>query len=287
MTRIPRRNLLLAGTALPAVLSAARKAMSADTASPRRFEAVAGYEISDAVKLHALALLPLGSLEFHGPHNPLGTDAIIISGIAERVAALTNALLFPTVSFTHCPAHTARFQGTISIRPEVMTLYFEDILRSTLNLGFSRIFVLNGHDGNIGPARAAISKVAHENPSAAMLFASWWEMLPGEEMKQLGLFHQANGGHGHGGPLETSAVAAFRPEWVHPEKARDLPPPPDLGDGMPYYLEKATAESWPGYSGRVSETSVAKGRQLVQLSEGRLVKLVENWLAHSSTPGSW
>lgn len=289
MAKISRRKALLAGFALPAMVGAtSREAPSADDSKkPKRFEELAGFEVEGVSAEHPLAILPLGSLEFHGPHNPLGSDSIIISGIAERVAARTNGLLFPTVTFTQCPAQTANFRGTISVRPEVMSMYFADILRNILHLGFRKIFILNGHDGNIGPGRGAIAQVADETKDAALLFASWWEFLSGDMMKALGMFHQANGGHGHGGPLETSAVAAFRPDLIHLDKSRDLPEPPDLSGGAPYFLQKSKATDWPGYSGIVSESSGEKGRKLVQISEDGIVKLVENWLKRSDVPGSW
>jgi creatinine amidohydrolase len=289
MPYITRRNVLLAGLALPGVVEAAYRDASGDedTAKPKRFEELGGFEVSDAVSKHPLAILPLGSLEFHGPHNPLGSDSIIISGIAERVAVRTKGLLFPTINFTQCPAHTAHFQGTISVRPEVMTEYFADILRNILQFGFRKIFILNGHDGNIGPGRGAVAQVASETKDAALLFANWWEFVSSELMKTLGLFHQANGGHGHGGPLETSAVATFRPDLIHLEKARDLPEPPDLSGGAAYFLQKSTATDWPGYSGRMSEASAEKGGRLIQISEIGIVKLIENWLTHGEVPGSW
>jgi creatinine amidohydrolase len=289
MTSFSRREVLRAGIALPGIVEAAY-AGSPDAANPekpKRFEEVIGYEVEEAFSPQTLAILPLGSLEYHGPHNPLGVDSIIISGIAERVAVRTNGLLFPTVIFTQCPAHTAHFRGTISIRPEVMTMYFADILRNILHLGIRKIFILNGHDGNIGPGRGAIAQVADETKDSALMFASWWEFLSGERMKAMGMFHQANGGHGHGGPLETSAVAAFRPDLVHVDKSKDLPEPPDFADGSPYFLQKSTAADWPGYSGHVSEASPEKGRKLVQISEDRIVKLIQNWLSHSEAPGSW
>jgi creatinine amidohydrolase len=257
------------------------------SAKPKRFEDTVGFEVADLMSRSGLAILPLGSLEFHGPHNPLGSDSIIISGIAERVAARTSGLLFPTISFTQCPAHTVQFRGTLSLRPEVMTVYFADVLRNIAHLGFGKILVLNGHDGNVGPGRGAIAQIADENKDAALLFVSWWEFLPSEMMKTLGMFHQANGGHGHGGPLETSAVAAFRPELVHLDQARDLPEPPDLSGGPPYFLQKSTAAGWPGYSGKITEASAEKGRKIVQISEDGIVKLVENWLQHDQVPGSW
>src|SRR5256714_11986683 len=203
MAQLTRRDVLLAGLALPGFAGALYRDAPGDDRSlkPKRFEETAGFELPEVVESHFLAILPLGSLEFHGPHNPLGSDSIIISGIAERVAARTRALLFPAVTFTQCPAHTSHFQGTISVRPEVMTLYFEDILRNILHLGFRKVFILNGHDGNIGPARGAVARIADEIQDAALLFANWWEFVSSETMKTMGLFHQSNGGHGHGGPL--------------------------------------------------------------------------------------
>src|SRR5437016_12982711 len=286
MTEIRRRNLLLAGLALPGIVGAVNHGAGDDSSEPKRFEDTVGFEVADVVVRSRLAILPLGSLEFHGPHNPLGSDSIIISGIAERVAARTAGLLFPTIRFTQCPAHTAQFRGTLSVRPEVMTLYLADVLRSISHLGFRKIFVLNGHDGNIGPGRGAIAEVANEMKDVALLLVSWWEFLPGEMMKTLAMFHQANGGHGHGGPLETSAVAAFRADLVHLDLAKDLPEPPDLSGGSPYFLEKSMATGWPGYSGNVSEASAEKGKEIVRISEDGIVKLVENWLKHDHVPGS-
>jgi creatinine amidohydrolase len=289
MTRLGRRDVLKAGLALPGLLGLAENRALGDERSPqpKRFEETAGFEIADAISRARLAIQPLGSLEFHGPHNPLGADSIIISGIAERVAVRTSALLFPTIRFTQCPAHTAYFRGTISLRPEVMTMYFADVLRNIALLGCRKILILNGHDGNIGPARGAIAQVANELRDTALMFVSWWEFLSSEIVKTLGLFHQSNGGHGHGGPLETSAVAAFRPDLVHLDRAKDLPEPPDLSGGSPYFLQKSTAADWPGYSGKISESSADKGKKVVQISEDGIVRLVENWLQHDQAPGSW
>ena len=289
MAHLGRRDALKAGLALPGLVGLVQSRALGDEQSPHitRFEETAGFDVADVVSRSRLAIQPLGSLEFHGPHNPLGADSIIISGIAERVAARTAALLFPTIRFTQCPAHTAHFRGTISLRPDLMTVYFADVLRNILVLGCSKILILNGHDGNIGPARGAVAQVANEFGDAALMFVSWWEFLSGEKMKTLALFHQSNGGHGHGGPLETSAVAAFRPDLVHLDRAKDLPEPPDLSDGSPYFLQKSSAANWPGYSGKVSEASADKGKQVVQISEDGIVRLVENWLQHDEAPGSW
>ena len=290
MEPVTRRAVLGAAMAVPVLFENLRgQGVEPENRQPppKRFEEVIGFEVASLASKHPFAMVPLGSLEFHGPHNPLGTDSIIISGIAESVAQQTNALLFPTVRFTQCPAHTAHFQGTMNIRPDVMTMYFAEILRNILHLGFRRVFVINGHDGNIGPARGAVAQVANEAPDSSLLFASWWEFLPGETMKSLHMFQQSNGGHGHGGPLETSAVAAFRSDLVSLDKARDLPPPPEMANGAPYFLQKSVASDWPGYSGHISEASAEKGRKLIRISEDGILKLIQNWLTHADAPGSW
>src|SRR5262245_60091644 len=110
-----RRDLFTALLTLPGIAWALADESSSQhkLATAPRFEEVAGCDMASIVSRCSLAILPLGSLEFHGPHNPVGADSIIISGIAERVADRMRALLFPTIRFTQCPAHTAQFRGTI------------------------------------------------------------------------------------------------------------------------------------------------------------------------------
>jgi creatinine amidohydrolase/Fe(II)-dependent formamide hydrolase-like protein len=74
---------------------------------------------------------------------------------------------------------------------------------------------------------------------------------------------------------------------MHLDQAKDLPEPPDLSGGPPYFLQKSTATGWPGYSGNVSEASAEKGKRIVQISEDGIVRLIENWLKHEEVPGSW
>jgi len=255
--------------------------------APVRFERVTGHRIQDEVRRAPLAILPLGSIEYHGPSGPAGTDSLIATGLAERLAARLGASLFPTIHYTHCPAHTAGFTGSVSMRPETVTAYFLDVLCGLVATGFNRIFVLNGHDGNIGPARLAISQTTHDHNSAAILLVSWWETLPGPLVDSLRLFDQPNGGHGHGGPLELSVAAAFAPESIEPGKGPDLPALSGISDGFPYYLEKSKGRNWPGYSGKLSEITASKGEKLVSIALDKLATLVRRWLADPEAPGSW
>lgn len=259
----------------------------APSPSVKRVDRIPGFALEDELKTARVAILPLGSIEYHGPSGPLGTDSLIAGGLAERVAARLGAVLFPTIDYTHTPAHTAALRGTLTIRPGTMAAFMTDVLGSMVKQGFDKILVLNGHDGNIGPARLAISQVTHEHPGTAMLLVNWWETLPGQLVDSMHLFDQPNGGHGHGGPLELSVAAVFAPEAVALGQGPDLPALQGFSDDFPYYLEKSHADGWPGYSGKLSEISAEKGEQLAQIAVDRLARLVETWLANPSAPGSW
>src|SRR5438874_26732 len=88
MEELTRRAVLRAALAAPALLDSLRGETPEhqDHQLPKRFEEVAGFEIAGLASTYQLAIVPLGSLEFHGPHNPVGADSIIISGIADHVA---------------------------------------------------------------------------------------------------------------------------------------------------------------------------------------------------------
>ncbi len=252
----------------------------------RSFGNQVGVDLERHVASAKLAILPLGAIEFHGPSGPPLTDSIIAEGLASEMAKELEASLLPALSYTHCPAHTAVFKGSISIRPEVVTSLLTDILRGLVDNGFQRIFVLNAHNGNVGPAQAAISQVARERPGVQILTVNWWETLPTPDVERLNLFQSGNGGHGHGGPLELSVAAAFAPDSVRAGMGPDLPALEGQAR-FPYYLEKSDAAGWPAYSGKLSEISAEKGKALADLAAKRMTDLVRAWLSDSGRPGSW
>ncbi|HXF05819.1 MAG TPA: creatininase family protein [Blastocatellia bacterium] len=291
-----RRRTVASLIALPAMMLGgiparrrpeARQPEQRATEPEREFVRITGYRLDEHVRESQLALLPLGSIEYHGPSGPPMTDSIIAAGLAERVAPRVKASVFPVVMFSHCPAHTAQFRGSVSIRPEVMTMYLADILRGIVANGFRRVFLLNGHDGNIGPARMAMSQVTADIRESQMMLVNWWETLPTPLVESLRLFTSGNGGHGHGGPLELSVAAVFAPASVEAGKGPDLPALTPLIEGVPFYLEKSQAENWPGYSGKLSEISREKGEKLVALAVEKLSTLIEEWIKKPTHPGSW
>src|ERR1700710_1798109 len=93
-------------------------------------------------------VLPLGSMEQHGPHLPLATDSWIVGEVARRLEseAPNEVVLFPTQWLGHSPHH--RKFGCVSLGMRPYMDLIGGLCRSLVELGARRIFLLNGHGGN-------------------------------------------------------------------------------------------------------------------------------------------
>ena len=175
-------------------------------------------------------ILPLGSLESHGDHLPFGTDAmtahLLALGIASRIP---KTAVLPPVSYG-MSEHYKEFSFTVSLKPETETAIIRDILESVQREGIRKVFILNGHDGNIPSIEIASRsvKIAHPEMRIVSLDA-WWntlsQLLPPD-------FFEVWNGLGHGGEGEMSIGLALFPELCNLLNARgvvpDLPPYVDV-----------------------------------------------------------
>ncbi len=237
-----------------------------------------GFRAKEQLRGASLGILPMGSIEFHGPHAPLGTDSIIATAIAERVAKRLGGVLFPLIAYSHCPSATKGYPGTVSVRTDAMIEYLTEVFRGILAAGVKGILVLNAHDGNIEVVKAAGEVIADEFLDRFVLLINWWQTLPESFVNSLGFFSQS-GGHGHGGPLETSVVQAIKPEAVELSKGKDIDLKPGSANEVLHVVCGEThRETWAGYHGRVSEASKEKGETLIEESVKRIVKAVQEWI---------
>jgi hypothetical protein len=94
-----------------------------------------------------LALLPVGSVEMHGPHMPLGTDTIVARAFCLRLAEAADGLVLPDLAYTWAGA-TDGFAGTISLDPELLQRTVADITARLVRGGFRRIVIASFHGPN-------------------------------------------------------------------------------------------------------------------------------------------
>ncbi|RFC64322.1 creatininase family protein [Fulvimarina endophytica] len=166
-------------------------------------------------------ILPVAAVEAHGPHLPLGTDAILARSMVAKVAALAEpdwpGLFLPVQSFGASAEH-GRFPGTIDLGWRTFGDCVLAIGRSLKRAGFERMAIVNAHGGN----SAMMSQTALDLRAEDGLFVattSWLRfgypdgLLPAGEIAE-GI---------HGGAVETSLMLHLAPELVRREHIADFP----------------------------------------------------------------
>jgi creatinine amidohydrolase len=174
-------------------------------------------------------VVPLGSLEQHGPHLPLFTDSLIISNVTERVEKLRSEriVVLPVQWLGHSPHHR-RF-GCVSLDLQPYIDLIRGICRSLINLGVRKIFLLNGHGGNDIPCKAAQRELKSEFEELRdlyIVYATYWNLAAEEFGK---IRSSPEGGMGHACEMETSALLASDPDLVDMSKAARGGPGPEMG----------------------------------------------------------
>jgi creatinine amidohydrolase len=108
-------------------------------------------EISAAAE-GAIAVLPVGSLEQHGRHLPVGTDSLLAEAVSREAADRAaergvDVVVFPTIWTGFAPQHVAS-GGTVTLEKETVLALLEEVVESIAGMGFGRILAVNGHGGN-------------------------------------------------------------------------------------------------------------------------------------------
>lgn len=206
----------------------------------------------------SLVILPVGSVEQHGPHLPLGTDVLIASHLAGRLAQRLPALVAPPIWYAG-PSDPAsggglRFPGTMALPGHLLGASVAEIFRECFRHGAAGIAVLNGHFENaaflVEAAREVLAPADRSGHKIVLL--NWWEHISDA------MLARAFGGEfpgweaEHAGVMETSLMHVFEPHLVHLERIPpDAAPPP-----LPRYKVFPEPERWVPASGILHRAAV-------------------------------
>lgn len=216
------------------------------------------------------AILSVGSCENHGAHLPFGTDTLVSYKVSVKIAQkCENLLVLPpvTVGFSE---HYSKFPFTMSIKSETLIEVLKDLLESIIKNGITKIFIMNGHDGNIAPIEVASRaiKVAYPKVKIASLDA-WWvaagKLLPKDTF-------EIWDGLGHAGEGETSISLALHEELCDMKYARGVVP-----DNLPENIDikwNFAEITDCGAGGDPTKATVEKGKKMEKV----LVDLVSNFI---------
>ncbi|MCX8171365.1 MAG: creatininase family protein [Candidatus Bathyarchaeota archaeon] len=111
------------------------------------FEHMTSLDLKEASERGLIAILPIGSIEAHGPHMPLGTDSISAFEIAKRAAEKEEAIVLPPLYYAYV-LENRHFPGTISLTAKTLLDLLEEICDEVARNGFKKILIVNGHGGN-------------------------------------------------------------------------------------------------------------------------------------------
>jgi len=172
-------------------------------------------QIASLARQDAVVIIPTGATEQHGPHLPVGTDAIIASEIATRAVKRASdsvpVLLLPALTYGSSQHHMM-YSGTVSLHDDLFISQLVDIGNSIVNHGFRRLLFVNGHGGNIAPLHLVIDRIRQGAKREVCIVASTYWQLIAHTIRESRRSH--SGGIGHAGEVETSLMLALYPQLV-------------------------------------------------------------------------
>ena len=191
--------------------------MGAPSGKKVHWQEMLRHELLVALERRPVVIVPVGSVEQHGPHCPMDVDISIPFHLAVRTADAIDdfpVIVAPPVSygFTH---YNMGEVGTLTLKLELFIELLCDISRSLWANGFERIILLNGHGGNQAPTWNASVKLAEEDVWALAL--TYWNMAT-DELRAWGE-EDDEGSIGHGGEWETSLQLYLREHLVDMDRA--------------------------------------------------------------------
>ena len=176
-------------------------------------EELSWLDVRNYLQTNDLIILPIGSIEQHGPHLPLATDSINVMHLAVNAAERTGILVAPIiktgVSFNHID-----FPGTLSVQPETLTNLLIDVVRSLVHHGFKKILLLNGHGGNNSAIETAGIKLRIEFTKIIIgILHSWLLCKDATDVLESPIRYHADEG-------ETSRLLVSSKTLVHMDRAK-------------------------------------------------------------------
>ena len=237
----------------------------------------------------AVAVLPLGATEQHGPHLPLCVDTVLVEGIVSaalaHLAEQDPVWVLPTQSLGLSTEHMA-FAGTLSLSPQTVIQLWCDIGASVARAGFKKLLLFNAHGGNVGLMDVVARELRGQH--GLLVYTSSWYNLPldAQAMQPFSADELRFGVHA--GDVETSMMLALAPETVKMSFAQNFDSTSRLraasyavlGDGKSAKLGWHMQDYNPqGAAGNAAAATAAKGQALVASAGEQLARLLQELIA--------
>ena len=208
-------------------------------------------------KKKQIAIIPVGSIEQHGPHLPISTDSDIVTEIASKFSDKVKGILLPTISYGISDEHFPLFN--LSIKKSTLSKILEDICESLIKNGISKIIIINGHYGNLDSLRSFERK---QKTRRKIEIFSYWKYMDRE--------------FDHAGNVETSIMLAISKN-VDMRKAKKGFQTDGMSKQEISKINKLAQKSFPkvtgnGVWGDPTRSSARLGRKIIKEVVNNLVK---------------
>lgn len=236
------------------------------------------WQLEQRAKVVNTTILPIGSLEQHGPHLPLDTDSFDAEYIVEKAVKRLDSprpLILPTIPYGVSDHHMG-FPGTVTIEPDTLQDLTVNIGRSVIQHGFMKLIILTGHGGNDAAIRTAGRRLKKE--TGMDVFMDSFDLMDPEKEGSIESKNDV-----HAGEFETSLVLANREELVDkriiPEEknSTDFPNPKLEFDHEPEFPFAWNTHDLTrtGVLGDPTKASKEKGEKLWEAGIERLKERIE------------
>ena len=236
-------------------------------------------QLKSLADVNAIVVVPVGSMEQHGPHLPVKVDALLATEVARRVAlkVQTNQpiVVTPTV-WCGLAEHHMDFCGTLTLDFETFHALLRNLCRSIRHHGFRRIFLLNGHGGNIAALNVICSELVRELEGLRVVSGTYWT-LP-EVAEKFAEILEVQQNVRHAGEAETSMMLALEPELVDQSilnQADGTLEIPFYGSGVSRWVSFKEVSA-NGVIGSPSVATAAKGELLLEVAADGIAGILQN-----------
>ncbi len=236
-------------------------------------------ELRARAEADALVIVPVASLEQHGPHLATGVDIVLASavalGTAQRIAAAGRPVVVMPCVWTGLAEHHMAFGGTVTLDYASFAGVLRGIVQSAARCGFRRVMLLNGHGGNAEAIAVAATAFSTEF-GIRVAGGTYWHVAPEVIAplleRQPGLMHACE--------AETSMMLALRPDSVRQDRLAEAHGPHSTRvEGQPSGLALRRSFRDVSPSGVIGDARVAtaeKGEKLLTAISARMAEVLLN-----------
>jgi creatinine amidohydrolase len=236
---------------------------------PKSWAMMTSHELAAALAETDVALVPVGAIEQHGGHLPLGQDNFQIEEIVRRAviklgASGKKAIFGPTIPFA--PISNLKFPGSIDIRPSTLVLLVKEVCLNLRRDGIRKIVLVMGHDMSLGALMVAARELAAETSDELEVIVLNWLPFVVKLLPEAFAGIPKGMRDGHGGAGETARMLAQHPSLVAQDKERDyrleaaaspVPFANPVVSGGGVYFPRKTTNSDPEFRGILGFPSIA------------------------------